>query len=55
LLALNAERYGEEVAMGLHGKSGKKPATNPAIGGKRRGRPAKAAESTDTGQIGLAL
>jgi len=55
LLALNAERYAEEVALGLHGKTGKKPATNPAIGGKRRGRPAKAAESTDTGQIGLAL
>jgi hypothetical protein len=55
LLALNAERYGEEVALGLHGKTGKKPATNPAIGGKRHGRPAKAAESSDTGQIGLAL
>jgi hypothetical protein len=55
LLALNAERYAEEVALGLHGKTGKKPATNPAIGGKRRGRPAKAAESSDTGQIGLAL
>ncbi|WP_411875551.1 hypothetical protein [Vulcanococcus limneticus] len=55
LLALNAERYAEEVALGLHGKTGKKPATNSAIDGKRRGRPAKAAESTDTGQIGLAL
>jgi type I restriction-modification system DNA methylase subunit len=55
LLALNAERYAEEVVLGLHGKGGKKPATNPAIGGKRRGRPAKAAESSDTGQIGLAL
>jgi hypothetical protein len=55
LLALNAERYAEEVVLGLHGKTGKKPATNPAIGGKRRGRPAKAAESSDTGQIGLAL
>jgi hypothetical protein len=55
LLALNAERYAEEVAQGLHGKTGKKPATNSAIDGKRRGRPAKAAESSDTGQIGLAL
>jgi hypothetical protein len=55
LLALNAERYAEEVAQGLHGKTGKKPATNSAIDGKRRGRPPKAAESTDTGQIGLAL
>jgi hypothetical protein len=55
LLALNAERYAEEVVLGLHGKTGKKPATNSAIGGKRLGRPAKAAESSDTGQIGLAL
>ena len=44
LLALNAERYAEEVALGLHAK-----------GGKRGGRPAKAAESVDTEQIGLAL
>ena len=44
LLALNAERYAEEVALGLHAK-----------GGKRGVRPAKAAESADTGQIGLAL
>ena len=44
LLALNAERYTEEVALGLHAK-----------GGKRGGRPAKAAESVDTEQIGLAL
>ena len=44
LLALNAERYAEEVALGLHDK-----------GGKRGGRPTKAAESVDTEQIGLAL
>ena len=44
LLALNAERYAEEVAMGLHSK-----------GGKRGVRPARAAESVDTEQIGLAL
>jgi type I restriction-modification system DNA methylase subunit len=55
LLALNAERYAEEVAQGLHGKGGKKTAADPAAGGKRRGRPAKAANSADTGQIGLAL
>ncbi|MCP9880689.1 N-6 DNA methylase [Cyanobium sp. A1C-AMD] len=55
LLALNAERYAEEVAQGLHGKAGKKPATDPAAGGKHRGRPAKATNSADTGQIGLAL
>jgi len=55
LLALNAKRYAEEVAQGLHSKGGKKPAADPATGGKRRGRPAKAANSADTGQIGLAL
>jgi hypothetical protein len=55
LLALNAERYAEEQAMGLHSKGGKKPATAPVAGGKRRGRPAKAAAATDTEQIGLAL
>jgi len=55
LLALNAERYAEEVALGLHGKGGKKPAKDPSAGGKRAGRPAKAVESADTEQIGLAL
>jgi len=55
LLALNAERYAEEMAQGLHGTAGKKPAADPATGGKRRGRPAKAANSAGTGQIGLAL
>jgi hypothetical protein len=54
LLALNAERYAEEVARGLHSKGSSK-ATGTAAGGKRRGRPAKAADSADTGQIGLAL
>jgi hypothetical protein len=56
LLALNIERYAEEVAQGLHGKGGKKaaPAAGSA-GGKRCGRPPKAANSADTGQIGLAL
>jgi len=55
LLALNAERYAEEVALGLHSKGGKKPAKDPSAGGKRSGRPAKAVESADTEQIGLAL
>ena len=58
LLALNAERYAEEVALGLHSKGGKKPAKDPSAGGKRAGRPAKAVESADTAdteQIGLAL
>jgi len=55
LLALNAERYAEEVALGLHAKGGKKPAKDPFAGGKRGGRPAKAADSADTEQIGLAL
>ena len=55
LLALNAERYDEEVALGLHSKGGKKPAKDPSAGGKRAGWPAKAVESVDTEQIGLAL
>ncbi|EAQ68799.1 hypothetical protein RS9917_00527 [Synechococcus sp. RS9917] len=55
LLALNAERYAEEVAQGLHGKGGKKQSTAAPAGGKRRGRPVKAADSADTEQIGLAL
>ena len=38
LLALNAERYAEEVAMGLHGKGGKKPSS------VKRGRKPKATE-----------
>ncbi len=54
LLALNAERYAEEVAQGLHSK-GTSKAAGSAAAGKRRGRPAKAADSIDTEQIGLAL
>lgn len=54
LLALNAERYAEEVAQGLHSKGSKKAAKAPAGGGKRRGRPAKAADSADTEQTGPA-
>ena len=55
LLALNAERYAEEVAQGLHTKNSKKGSGQAAPGSKRRGRPAKTATSTDTEQIGLAL
>jgi type I restriction-modification system DNA methylase subunit len=49
LLALNAERYAEEVALGLHGKGAKKAAGPAATGGKRRGRPPKAAQASETG------
>lgn len=66
LLALNAERYGEEVALGLHSKGGKQAAKasralgGTALGGKRRGRPAKASQVGETGddhseQMGLGL
>ncbi|KAF0655014.1 N6-adenine-specific DNA methylase [Cyanobium sp. Copco_Reservoir_LC18] len=60
LLALNAERYSEEVAQGLHSKGSKKPEGPATPGGKRRGRPPKAARGGETGsmqteQIGLAL
>ncbi len=55
LLALNAERYAEEVALGLHSKGSNKGSGKAAAGSKRRGRPAKAVTSTDTEQIGLAL
>jgi hypothetical protein len=64
LLALNAERYEEEVAMGLHSKGGKQAAKAGKVGGaatgKRRGRPAKASqggatEPMQTEQMGLGL
>ena len=64
LLALNAERYAEEVALGLNSKGGKQAAkaSKPvgASGGKRRGRPAKASQVGETGddhseQMGLGL
>jgi len=59
LLALNAERYAEEVAMGLHSKAGKQ-AAKAGGGGKRRGRPAKTVQGVETEgqqveQIGLWL
>jgi hypothetical protein len=64
LLALNAERYAEEVALGLHSKGGKQAAKasravgSSAPGGKGRGRPAKASqvgetEPMQTEQMGL--
>jgi hypothetical protein len=60
LLALNAERYAEEMAQGLHSKGGRKAAPEAAAGGKRRGRPAKSARARETGrqqaeQMGLGL
>ena len=55
LLALNAERYAEEVAEGLHNKNASKASGTAAAGSKRRGRLAKSTDSADTGQFGLAL
>jgi hypothetical protein len=66
LLALNAERYAEEVAMGLHSKAGKQAAKAArasaagAAAGRRRGRPPKASQPGETGadhseQMGLGL
>lgn len=59
--AMNAERYAEEVAQGLHSKGAKGSRAGKATAasgsasatGKRRGRPAKAAKAFDTEQIGL--
>ena len=50
LLALNAERYAEEVAQGLHNKGAKQAAKagGGAVAGKRRGRPPKAAQPGET-------
>jgi hypothetical protein len=60
LLALNAERYSEEVAQGLHGGSRSRGGGGSSGGsgtGRRRGRPPKtpAPDSGQTAQIGLAL
>jgi len=63
LLALNAERYEKEVALGLHSKGAKQAAKAAGAGGasgKRRGRPPKAAQGGETGagqseQMGLGL
>ena len=56
LLALNAERYEEEMSIGLHSKAGKK-ADGAGSGGKRRGRPPQSSQldSGTAAQIGLAL
>jgi hypothetical protein len=56
LLALNAERYEEEVNLGLHSKGAKQAAK----ASKRRGRPPKSSqpgetEPTQTEQMGLGL
>jgi hypothetical protein len=52
LLALNAERYAEEVNLGLHSKGAKQAAkaakAGSTAGGKRRGRPPKASQAGDT-------
>jgi hypothetical protein len=63
LLALNAERYEEEVRLGLHSKGAKRAANAATAGGasgKRRGRPQKAAKAGETEvqqaeQMGLGL
>jgi hypothetical protein len=68
LLALNAERYEEEVNLGLHSKGAKQAAkasraagaSGAASTGKRRGRPPKSSqpgetETTQTEQMGLGL
>ena len=63
LLALNAERYEEEVRLGLHSKGAKQAAKAAGAGGasgKRRGRPPKAAqadatEASQMEQMGLGL
>jgi hypothetical protein len=64
LLALNAERYAEEVAMGLHSKAAKQAAKASQAGGtatgKRRGRPPKSSQPDEpgpiqSGQMGLEL
>ena len=67
LLALNAERDAEEVALGLHSKAakeaaraGRASAAGAATEGKRRVRPAKAGQPGETGgdlseQMGLGV
>ena len=68
LLALNAERYEEEVNLGLHSKGAKQAAkasraagaSGAATTGKRRGRPPKSSqpgetEPTQSEQMGLGL
>ncbi|MYK91451.1 MAG: hypothetical protein F4026_04770 [Synechococcus sp. SB0669_bin_8] len=52
LLALNAERYAEEVAQGLHSGK-KKAATASGKAGRRRGRPPKTPPSSQGGSLDL--
>jgi hypothetical protein len=52
LLALNAERYAEEQAMGVQRKGGKAGAGGD---GKRKGSTLQAAKAGETNQIGLEL
>jgi hypothetical protein len=54
LLALNAERYGEEQAMGLQGKGGKVVAMATDVG-NMRGKKGKPPQAPDSYQMGLAL
>jgi len=58
LLALNAERFEEEVAAGLYSKGGKQAvkarAAGGSAGGKRRGRPPKNPKPSSD-QMGLTL
>jgi len=59
LLALNAQRYEEELRLGLHSRAAKAAGAGGASG-KRRGRPAKATQAGQTGglhseQMGLGL
>jgi type I restriction-modification system DNA methylase subunit len=53
LLALNAERYAEEVRLGLHSKGAKQAAKAAAsaggAAGRRRGRPVQAAQAGEAG------
>ena len=54
LLALNAQRYEEEVRLGLHSRAAKQAAKAAGAGGasgKRRGRPAKATQAGQTGGL----
>jgi hypothetical protein len=53
LLALNAERFAEEQAVGLQEKGGKSSGAAGTATGKRRGRPTKAGQASGTeGQLG---
>lgn len=53
LLALNHQRYAEQVKAGLHDKKGKKsaPTADGPIPIKRRGRPAKSTEPTEQREL----